>query len=358
MCGNGGILGGVGAALFGAGPQINVDDIDSPGLKASRKTLTKLQDLAFARLEERMAELAEIDAANRELLETTLGITLPVATAYTEFGAGQLGRYTGTFAPVEDRMAAISMEYASPARQELEAARAAEDVMAAGDAALESSRRALESYGLDPSDTRYTGLDQTARVLTGVTAAQAGNEARRDTEARGFGMLGAAANVGQNTAKLGADVGAIGSDTAQRNQLLALDTARVGGSLSGTPGEWAGVTSTAAGNLASQELGRHGIAANLLQYDPALMAGGLLAAGAGAGLGAYMGSGGGGAEGGAIYAPGGPTDDAGHLMVSDGEYIVPAALVRKKGTDFFDRLVEKELGYTPGPKEAIPTRRV
>jgi formylmethanofuran dehydrogenase subunit C len=61
------------------------------------------------------------------------------------------------------------------------------------------------------------------------------------------------------------------------------------------------------------------------------------------------------ADGGPVLAPGGPTDDAGAVAISDGEYVIPADVVRKLGTNHFDKLIEKETGRPPpSTKQAIP----
>lgn len=47
------------------------------------------------------------------------------------------------------------------------------------------------------------------------------------------------------------------------------------------------------------------------------------------------------ANGGEVEGPGGPTDDMVPIDASDGEYVIPADVVRFLGTGFFDRLVQQ-----------------
>jgi hypothetical protein len=49
------------------------------------------------------------------------------------------------------------------------------------------------------------------------------------------------------------------------------------------------------------------------------------------------------ADGGEVRGPGGPREDAIPANLSNGEYIIPADVVARKGTEFFDNLVEKTL---------------
>jgi hypothetical protein len=61
------------------------------------------------------------------------------------------------------------------------------------------------------------------------------------------------------------------------------------------------------------------------------------------------------AHGGEVQAPGGPTDDAGAIRISDGEYVIPADVVMKVGSNHFDKLIEKETGRPPpSMKMALP----
>jgi hypothetical protein len=47
---------------------------------------------------------------------------------------------------------------------------------------------------------------------------------------------------------------------------------------------------------------------------------------------------------GEVVGPGGPKDDAVDARLSDGEYVVPYEVVHRKGTEFFDKLIEKTHG--------------
>jgi hypothetical protein len=47
------------------------------------------------------------------------------------------------------------------------------------------------------------------------------------------------------------------------------------------------------------------------------------------------------ANGGKVRGPGGPVDDKVPAMLSDGEYVIPADVVKAKGIEFFDKLKDK-----------------
>jgi hypothetical protein len=69
--------------------------------------------------------------------------------------------------------------------------------------------------------------------------------------------------------------------------------------------------------------------------------------GVGTAVGAY-------AEGGPILGPGGPRDDNLIIAASNGEYVIPADVVLRKGTEFFDKLKEKVREETGGMQEGGP----
>jgi hypothetical protein len=54
------------------------------------------------------------------------------------------------------------------------------------------------------------------------------------------------------------------------------------------------------------------------------------------------------ADGGAIAGPGGPRDDNLLVRASNGEFVVPADVVRHKGTEFFHKLIDKTRETSPG----------
>jgi len=55
------------------------------------------------------------------------------------------------------------------------------------------------------------------------------------------------------------------------------------------------------------------------------------------------------AHGGRVSGPGGPIDDKVPAMLSDGEYVIPADVVQKKGVKFFDDMLKKH--HTPAAEQ-------
>src|SRR5215467_2695224 len=99
-----------------------------------------------------------------------------------------------------DNLYRQGQEWASPQHIATQMGQAEAGVQQAGAQALESSKRDLESYGIDPSAGRYAGLEQASRVATAAAAAGAGNQQRNADIAQGLTMQNQAISAGlQNT---------------------------------------------------------------------------------------------------------------------------------------------------------------
>lgn len=106
-------------------------------------------------------------------------------------------RYQSLFEPLEEQLAKDAEDYASPERQEAEAGKAEADVAAQFAQARQTAQDRLESYGVDPSQTRAGALDLGTRVAEAAAQASAGNQARTQTENIGRALRSEAINVGR-----------------------------------------------------------------------------------------------------------------------------------------------------------------
>lgn len=342
-----------------------------------------------------------------------------------------LSRYRKDYVPLEQDYIERVRNYDTPARREAEAARRIADVSASFDAERANAARELEGYGIDPSMTRYQGLDRAVRTAEAAAQAQAGNQGRQDVEERGLtlaergitqgrtlqgtsaqlgnqavGLARGAAQTGsqlggqsaavyQNVGSQGAQLGGQGANLNRQSGATAIGLqADAANFVRGVPSQTAqsyntalsagssGVSGTqstgaAGSNLygsAADTLGRSqnmtmqgaqlmnmGFQNALAGYQAETQRRGNLLGAVGQGVGLAAGIWGG-AEGGEVDpAEGGhgtnpdgsrarhttpypqPGDSVPHLL-QEGEYVIPKEVVRAKGTEFFDRLVEKYLG--------------
>jgi len=207
-------------------------------------------------------------------------------------------------------------------RRTSESAKAQAEVASQMDAARENALRRLESYGVDPSQTRNAALDSRVRIEEAKQKALAGTQARRDIENRGLalkqGVQGQQAQELQDWDRpLGMDTGQIFGDAVGQATQGASALLKQGQQEQAQEQSQGSTLGTLAGAGIGAAFGMPGIGASV---------GGML---------------GGIAEGGEIEGPGGPKDDAIPAALSDGEFVIPEEVVRRKGTEFFDKLIEK-----------------
>jgi hypothetical protein len=256
-------------------------------------------------------------------------------------------RYEQTFVPLEQEFAQRAKDYLTPERVAREVGRAVTGVTDQFAVQRKNAERRLLDYGLQPDVVARK--NDAMGIAEAEAKAGAGNEAVVRTEAIGNSMLADAANFGrglpsQVAGAYGQSLEAGNSGTGNLN-----NTYRSGSANLGNP--------TAYYGLQGDALGRWG--ANVNNQTQAQQAAYQMDGGPWGGLGMLAGAALGSpwvgklfAEGGEVEGPGGPKDDAIPARLSDGEYIIPAEVVRAKGTEFFDKLVAKynTTGEPPAPK--------
>lgn len=118
------------------------------------------------------------------ILESIAKQAQAMAPEVYQWGMGEYNRNQGNI----DAMMRNAMTYASPQRIAASMGQAQAGVAQGAAAGLESAKKDLQSYGIDPSSGRYAGLDQASRVMAGAQAAGAGNVQRDRDIATGWGM--------------------------------------------------------------------------------------------------------------------------------------------------------------------------
>lgn len=337
---------------------------------------SQMRDWAQSMWDSGQAEMAKIG----EYAQGFMGMSLPAAEEMFNWASTQRDRFNEYVMPQMQSLFTEAELYASKGEEDRQRGAAIQDVKSATEAQRESQLRKLESYGVDPTDLRYEAMDKQAGVAEAALSALAANQAGERTKQIGRDLRTQAIDVGtgfltdaQSSAVNAANIGGMGSNVgnAAANTGIALQQ----GALPYMTG--AGASNATAAGIVDTEYGRE------LDYSEdqraaegstsglGALAGGLagsIVPGIGTAIGSKIGGAIGGAEGGVVavlptgYAtggpvngPGGPTDDAGAIRISDGEYIIPSDVVRKVGSNHFDKLIEKETGRPPpSMKTALP----
>ena len=105
--------------------------------------------------------------------------------------------YNTTFKPLEQQFATTAANYNSPANASQNAGTAMADVSNTFEQQRSSALSSLESYGIDPSQTRFGALDLSTRISQAAASAAAGTQSRLNTQATGLALQGEAINMGQ-----------------------------------------------------------------------------------------------------------------------------------------------------------------
>ena len=319
-----------------------------------------------------------------------MSMSLPAAEEMFQWASTQRERFNEFVMPQMESLFKEAETYASTEEQDRQRGMAVQDIKSATEAQRASQLRKLESFGIDPSDTRYGALDKQAATAEAALSALAANQAGERTKQIGRQLRSEAINVGTgfltdaqasavNAANIGATGANVGSQAAHTGIALQQGALPFMQGAGGATRGAAGIVDTSYGRdldyaidqRAAESADASGMAGlgKLAGVVLAPMTGGASMVAADAAFGAeggavsvlpttgyaYRGGPVSYADGGEVSGPGGPTDDAGAIRISDGEYIIPQDVVHRVGSNHFDKLIEKETGRAaPSMKMALP----
>lgn len=283
-------------------------------------------------------------------------------------------RYVNVFQPLEDDLIQEYQDYATPGRYELNRGRAMADVGAQFDAARKNSQRQLESYGIDPSATRYAALDIGVRTSEAAAKAAAANQADLQTDEERRALRAQGIELGLQYPGFSDTT----SDNANAARSAAVDNTlsatRTAADVQGTAPQYdaLGASYLNAGTAAN----RSGADIAARSYDQRLAAdrqaqesgsgwGDVLGLAAGVGTKVALGSNPATApfafaEGGAIPHPGmvydemspsgGEAVDDVNARLNAGEFVIPEETVRWYGEKHFQNVIQKAKDEKSGAK--------
>ena len=122
------------------------------------------------------------------------------SAAQTQAASEAQSYYDTTYKPIETQFANEAQNYNTPANASQKAGGAMADVASQFDSARAASLSSLESYGIDPSQTRYGAIDLGTRITQAAATSAAGTQSRLNTEATGLALQGEAINTGRGYA--------------------------------------------------------------------------------------------------------------------------------------------------------------
>jgi hypothetical protein len=189
----------------------------------------------------------EQDFYDRQIADVVVGSALDRQYMNDRNAMADRARYEQIYQPLEDMQTEEAMSYASPGRREYEMGRASSEVAQQMEGARRNARQQLESFGVDPSATRYAALDLGARVQGAAAQAGAANQAGAQTEAIGRALRSESINVGRGYP--GQIAGTYGTALQSGNQAVNSQLAATasGANTMGTAPQWQGLGNQALG---------------------------------------------------------------------------------------------------------------
>lgn len=284
-----------------------------------------------------------------------------------DFADEQNRYYQQTFKPIEEQMARDAMQYDSEENIARRQGIAGAAVTQAFSNAQQQATRNASRMGINPNSGAFAALNArlTNAQALGVAGARTG--AAFDTIDRGIALRTGAANFGRNMPNTAANYFSLANQTggaANATGLSGMEMMRQNAGFVGQGFNQGMQGYTNAANIYNQDF--QGRMAGYQSQQQAL--GSMLGAiggfaGYGLGPGFLKGADGGDVSrngigknkhvgAGPVSGPGGPIDDKVPALLSDGEYVIPADVVEKKGVKYFDEIVEKH--HTPA---AVQRRR-
>lgn len=342
-----------------------------PDLTPYANALEAQGEWAFRTAQEQLAWAKEQDTKNRGLLDQVLGPQLAAQQDQAAWAKKDRARYENVYQPLEDNLIQDFQSYGTPERMAQERGRAMADVATSFDAQRRNALQRLEGFGVDPSQTRNAALDVAMRTQQGAAMAAAGTNAQRITEDKSRALRADAINIGrgmpsQVAQSYGQSVAAGGAAMGGANSTFGTSAGAIG-----SPGSFAQLGQSGysgAGNMQNMGFQNQMTAYNAQQAANSSMMSGI---GSAVGMAAML------ADGRrpkdqAVPTPGyiasGPGDGSGiddqmpmaivnpktgrieqQARVSPEEYIIPADVVKAKGVEFFDKLLERY--HTPAEQQ-------
>lgn len=158
--------------------------------------------------------------------------------------------YESTYKPIESSFANEALTYNTPERANENAGRAVADVANTFEAQRRAAQSQLESYGIDPSQTRFGALDLSTRISQAAAEAAAGTQSRLNTEATALGLQGEAINVGRGYPGAVAQSYATATDAGKSGLGGANSTFATGANAMGSPTSYLGDSAAFGANQA------------------------------------------------------------------------------------------------------------
>jgi hypothetical protein len=298
------------------------------------------------------SDIAPREAADQALRTRLTDATISNMEKQSAMADEQYGFWKDTYKPLEEQSVKDAQNYDSQENIQRRSGIAAANVNQQFSNAAGQNARLLSRYGLNPNSSAFANANAQLTNQQALASAGAQTGAAFDTMDKAIALRAGATQTGRglNNTALGAFAGSTNAGSSAGNiSAQGMGVASQGAGVMGQGFNTAIQGNQSAGNL---YLGQYNAQMQGYAADQAAIGGLFQGAGMAAGMmykkadGGYIdGRGLRMANGGEVDGPGGPVDDKIPALLSDGEYVVPADVVRAKGVEFFDKLKQKH--HTP-----------
>jgi len=190
-------------------------------------------------------------AENKEITDKVVESFLSTQEQQNEWAQADRQRYESVFQPLENALVSDAESYASEERKAIEMGKAQSNVAQHFNAARINAQRELESFGINPADTRYAALDIGVRAQQAAAAAGAGNMAADRADATGRALRADAINIGKGYPTQALQAVSTGMQAGSGANNAGLATTASGANTMGTGVQWGAQGTGALSNAAN-----------------------------------------------------------------------------------------------------------
>jgi hypothetical protein len=174
-----------------------------------RDKLDVIRDQFRQLYDERMPVLGNYEDFAKTALDTLIGETAPMAR--------DMYRTAANYTAETSDFLRSAQAFDTPERRQQERGKAMADVTSASEQARSNAISQLESFGIDPSQTRSASMDQNLRVQTALEAVRAGKAAESAVEGQGREYTAQALGLKGQATQQQAQAGATGANVLSNN---------------------------------------------------------------------------------------------------------------------------------------------
>jgi hypothetical protein len=210
----------------------------TPDYSAIAQSDTTAATLAASTSADQLAWAKQQYADNEPYTQAYMKSMTDASNANIANATAAQSRYTSEYQPVEDQFVSEATNYNSPDQAAQRAGAGEADVASQYAGQRTAALSQLESYGIDPSTTRYAALDLGTRISQAAATAAAGTTSRNQSEATGLALQSEAINIGRGYPGQVAQSYSTAQGTGGAAVGAGNSTASTYGNLMGTPTQW------------------------------------------------------------------------------------------------------------------------